>query len=248
MNYINHASGDKANVKVRWPDKTLIAHIPDWLEKEPEWFSRSQSKIGLSFEYVALRDIEEGEEIFMDYGPEWEEAWKKHVAEWEPLPDADEYFHSSAWPEPYFRTKKELRDEPYPDNLKTMCNKVSYKVSEDGSNHWVPNPQKGGRVGHEVKRWYCNVLERFGNEEDGFAYDVEVQMGDEEHSDEWVEIKNFNSTLIFLTDKPYTTDWHMPNVFRHPIAIPDDVFPEAWINYPENHVLGSGEHKIKGKV
>jgi len=49
------------------------------LEKTPEVLKDTLEKIGLSFEYVALRDIEEGEEIFMDYGEEWEDAWEQHV-------------------------------------------------------------------------------------------------------------------------------------------------------------------------
>lgn len=60
VNYINHASGDKANVKVRFPDRTLIAHKPEWLKENPTFFRDTIEKIGLSFEYVALRDIAEG--------------------------------------------------------------------------------------------------------------------------------------------------------------------------------------------
>ena len=35
-------------------------------------------------EIVALRDIERGEEVYMDYGEAWEDAWEKHVANWKP--------------------------------------------------------------------------------------------------------------------------------------------------------------------
>ena len=67
VNYINHNS-KSPNVKVRWPDKELIAHKPEWLHKDADFLRHTIQKIGLSFEYVALRDIAEGEEIFMDYG------------------------------------------------------------------------------------------------------------------------------------------------------------------------------------
>jgi hypothetical protein len=33
---------------------------------------------GLASDVVALRDIQPGEEAFIDYGSEWEEAWKTH--------------------------------------------------------------------------------------------------------------------------------------------------------------------------
>ena len=74
VNYINHKSakdGDGPNVKVEWPKREMIAHKPDWISKPFDEILHTTDKIGLSFNYVALRDIKEGEEIFMDYGDEW---------------------------------------------------------------------------------------------------------------------------------------------------------------------------------
>ena len=36
-------------------------------------------------EYVALREIQEGEEVLVDYGTEWEAAWDEHVKTWKPV-------------------------------------------------------------------------------------------------------------------------------------------------------------------
>lgn len=74
VNYINHKSandGDGPNVRVQWPTKELVAYKPDWLSKDIEFLRDSIDKIGLSFDYVALRHIKEGEEVTMDYGDEW---------------------------------------------------------------------------------------------------------------------------------------------------------------------------------
>jgi hypothetical protein len=74
VNYINHKSahdGDGPNVRVQWPTKELVAYKPDWLFKDIEFLRDSIDKIGLSFDYVALRDIKKGEEVTMDYGDEW---------------------------------------------------------------------------------------------------------------------------------------------------------------------------------
>ena len=74
VNYINHKSandGDGPNVRIQWPTEELIAHKPEWLQKDINFLRDTIDKIGLSFDYVALRDIKEGEEIFMDYGDEW---------------------------------------------------------------------------------------------------------------------------------------------------------------------------------
>ena len=35
-------------------------------------------------EFVAIEAIEEGEEVFIDYGEEWHDAWKRHMERWEP--------------------------------------------------------------------------------------------------------------------------------------------------------------------
>jgi hypothetical protein len=72
VNYINHQStNDGANVRVQWPTGEMVAHKPDWLTKDIYFLRDTIDKIGLSFEYIALRDIKEGEEVFMDYGDEW---------------------------------------------------------------------------------------------------------------------------------------------------------------------------------
>jgi hypothetical protein len=39
---------------------------------------------GLSSDFVALRDIEEDEEILIDYGEAWERAWQEHVRNFVP--------------------------------------------------------------------------------------------------------------------------------------------------------------------
>ena len=63
-----------------------------WDSSSGQWWKMSLEQIakedglGLAFEIVALRDIKEGDEIFIDYGTDWEEAWSRHVATWKPPP------------------------------------------------------------------------------------------------------------------------------------------------------------------
>jgi hypothetical protein len=42
-------------------------------------------------ELVATRDIGEGEELYLDYGRSWEDAWWKHVENWQPYNPNDHY-------------------------------------------------------------------------------------------------------------------------------------------------------------
>jgi len=71
---INH-SKKHANTKIQWSEN--MRH-PEWLDMPVESWGDVMHN-GLSFDFVALRDIEEGEEILIDYGSEWERAWKEHV-------------------------------------------------------------------------------------------------------------------------------------------------------------------------
>jgi hypothetical protein len=42
-----------------------------------EW--KHEFHAGLTFEYVAIRDIKKGEEVLLDYGTEWQHAWDEYV-------------------------------------------------------------------------------------------------------------------------------------------------------------------------
>mmetsp|Transcript_25944 Transcript_25944/g.39184 ORF Transcript_25944/g.39184 Transcript_25944/m.39184 type:complete len:637 (+) Transcript_25944:90-2000(+) len=223
VNYINHHR-ERANVKVQFPSVELVAHKPEWLLKSPtDFLQHAHEKIGLSFDYVALRDIQGGEEVFMDYGDEWIEAWEQHVEEWTPSQgEMEDYTHSSEWTESYLRTLKELSTNPYPANLITLCT-VSYQQYDDNDaderiNVWIPVAQP------TVKRKYCDVLER---DEDNDTYTVRIYTKNETvvvqdvpHSSEGVE----------LLDQLHSADWHLASAFRHYIQIPDDLLPKVWKN------------------
>lgn len=98
-NFINH--GLRANVEVRWPstgsnsaklfqwaykqehgnhfdnnfEKTEFNDPNPWLKDHPIDVMERSGKLAL--EYVALRDIDPGEEIRLDYGEVWRTAWKE---------------------------------------------------------------------------------------------------------------------------------------------------------------------------
>lgn len=220
VNYINHGGKDKANVKLRWPDKELIAHKPEYLTRTPYDLSNTLDKIGLSFEYIAIRDIEEGEEVFLDYGDEWEAAWEAHVAQWKPVEGAFYYVHSSEWEEKTYRTVAEQSTNPYPSNLHTMCHE-SYTLAADGTYQWVDVLRQ------MPYRLYCKVLERSDDEKKPL-YKVELAWEGGETS----VVHNVPEDGVFLYDRAFSADWHLPNVFRHEIGLADDILPEAWNNGP----------------
>jgi hypothetical protein len=48
--------------------------------------------------------------------------------------------------------------------------------------------------------------------------------------EKYVEREGVPRSVISFLDKPYTTDIHLSNVFRHDIRIPDEMFPRKWRN------------------
>ena len=174
VNYINH-SKENANVKVVWPKRELVAHKPEWLHKSLETMRDTNGKVGLSFDYVALRDIQEGEEIFMDYGDEWQQAWDAHVKKWKPPKDAASYQHLKDYIANYgtngnkesgkgttatttkhdiiLKTPDEIKSNPYPPNIETMCQE-SYQKGADGKLYFL-------KVLRKTKaRAECTVVDR----------------------------------------------------------------------------------------
>ena len=143
--------------------------------------------------------------------------------------------HSTEWPadEP-LRTEIEQDANPYPDNLELMC-VGSYTVdSRTGGHVWAPVL----RASH--RRVPCQVLERHEPIKEGVMpkYRVEMVVGtdDETNKDETLIVDQVPHEWVFLTDRVKSADWHMPNTFRHPIMIPDEIFPDIW----KNKLTGDG--------
>jgi SET domain len=74
---VNHAGQEKQpNIRLQWSMKHT---------REPEWFNlplhqwMGQHHGALAMEFIAIRDIQEGEEILLDYGMQWQRSWDEHV-------------------------------------------------------------------------------------------------------------------------------------------------------------------------
>lgn len=81
VNYINH--GTRPNVAIRWPgEKSQLHRVFNgaWQEGGNWWLKSSVGEVlqksnQLAWEYVALRDIDRFEELVLDYGSDWDQAW-----------------------------------------------------------------------------------------------------------------------------------------------------------------------------
>jgi hypothetical protein len=80
-----------------------------------------------------LRDIQSGEEIFLDYGDEWEEAWQEHVRSWAPVPGAEHYVSAAQLSKETDRLKTEFQQmkDPYPGNVGIKLDQTVLRHSRD---------------------------------------------------------------------------------------------------------------------
>ena len=112
-----------------------------------------------------------------------------------------------------------------------MCHE-SYTTNPDSETYeWLP-------VLRPLQfRIYCDVLERHDQGDGDPTYTVRMHLEDGGS----IDVQNVDGSGIFLYDKAYSQDWHLPNAFRHEMMIPDDVMPEAWLNGPPEEVFAKDE-------
>jgi len=240
VNLINHDS--KPNALVRWSDQT-----------SKEWFDMSAQEILKSrhtwflMEVIALRDIEPGEEVLIDYGPEWQKAWSLHRENFDASMHASEnYVYPSVMNDKVqtFRTIEEQNEKPYPNNLQTACfydyeGTKNYKLPvEDGAPpvraaEWPLTARTKQR--HLLYRYPCDIMGR-ESKQHGIRYIVEIKNYEATLSHKIVPenerhiVTGVPREYITFIDKLFTTDQNLPNTFRHEIGLPDGVFPEKWMD------------------
>ena len=232
INYINH-NQTLANVKIVWTKDGMSNHDSRWLDKAPgEMKGEYVPHLGVN--YVAVRDIERGEELFLDYGHAWERAWQKHVKDWNPSSEWSDYISADAWnrqlePTVLLRSEVEQQSNPYPRNLETRChsNMVMEKYWRTMPLSWVfDGPGLEGAApeyGHP-----CRIIQDHANN----TYDVEVSVITDLATGE--EVKHVRNRVpregVAFFDRPHTTDMHLRMAFRHHIELPSEILPEAWRN------------------
>lgn len=86
---INHSSKNP-NACIEWAE--YMRH-GDWCDDSIDFFE-NESHSGLVIDFIALRDIHEGEEVLNDCGKEWEDAWNEHLSKWTP-PEGSEHYTSA---------------------------------------------------------------------------------------------------------------------------------------------------------
>jgi hypothetical protein len=159
---------------------------------------------------------------FQDYGDEWQTAWNEHVANWEAIEGAENYIHRTEWKEDHIRTVAEQAADPYPENLVVTCLE-SYSQNKDGTYTYLD------MLATTQARVYCRALTRSKDKPYTYEVEMDVTINDNPYS---IVVYDVPEQAIFLYERAFAADWHLPNAFRHEIMIPDNIFPEKWQNGP----------------
>lgn len=260
VSLVNHDSAN-SNVVVRWADDE---RQPDWWadkEKRRDVIANDTQKFGgsgLLLEYVATRDIREGEEVLLDYGEAWEKAWEGHFEAWSPTADSANYtaahFFNVEEQHPILRTAEEQLEDPYPANVYTKCIVIYNRplelyddVKDEDSEevvvetkflweHPILEPEKRGINSFKYSR-PCRIIGRKPSSlgaKKAFSYTVEVLNGENQGSQsevrayERVIAEGLPRSAIRFFEKPYFSDASTKDAFRMPIGMPGDMFPSEW--------------------
>ena len=119
---INHNS-QEPNAVIRWPENPSLGDPKEWLDLHP--LDVLEMSGDLTMEVVALRDIMPGEEIFIDYGHGWEDAWKRYEEEQKQEAAAYNFVHGA------FRHEIGVPDGFFPDtwNNKSVVYEPALPIS-----------------------------------------------------------------------------------------------------------------------
>ena len=223
INLINHSLED-ANVKIQWAPQGHLGQDDSWLHTSVQDMG---IRPYLAWDYVALRDIAEGEELFIDYGDEWVTAWETHVAacqDTEKPAEYEDYMPAAEWNELYadddLRTMREQREDPYPDNIEVVCHPSVHVDTYESKQQSVPVSALWNIAEDGVS---CRVQARISSDDDETHYTVEIDV-----MEGFLTRKKVLRKMFRFRDVFYSTDMHLEGVFRKEATIPDDMLPLAW--------------------
>lgn len=265
VNYVNHGSSrgndngnKKANVRLQWTADGVMGHNAAWLSKPPQDMEYGASP-GLFIDLVATRDILPGEEILMDYGPAWEDAWQEHLERWKNRDHnrySGDYQSARDWNnvngETVLRTETEQESLPYPSHMELRCLEdiernpdmkhteaaSLWTLSESGVPCEIVERREATEDDQDDENdHYYKVLfaPKIWNEESEY-YDI----GDVWYESDWI----VRGALSFV-DRPYSTDLMLEDAFRYPIGFPDELLPDAWRNIDEEFEGEDEEEEVE---
>jgi len=237
VNLINHGQ-DKANVRLQWSSLTA-RDVPNMSSLSLEEISLLNFT-NIVMDYVAIKDIHPNDEVVLDYGQQWKDAWQQHVTQWSPPNNANTYSPSYVMDEvaALIRTEKEQLNHPYSSSVMTAC---FYRYSTHERNEGIARSKPELSEETTVVKWKadrrafnyrnlrpCSIMQRF--EVDGqITYTAMMKNWNGMRKEELIPkgemhvVNTIPRNAIKFVDKLYSTDMHLSNGFRHEIQIPENM-------------------------
>jgi hypothetical protein len=200
---------------------------------------------------VATSDINPDEEIFIDYGAEWEAAWKRHVENWKSPCENKTVFSSfmvhemneakfvtdfHEWSEDHFSVCR--ISESRSSELIHLIEESEGSIGETNGNvmtsfRGITYDHKGFQYAIKRKsRIPCIII---GFDANQMTFDVASFQSSmtstipEFPNARILQIaKSIPESEVEFLNRPFRSDMHWKGAFRHPINIPDEIFPKQW--------------------
>ena len=156
----------RANVQLQWADPKRMGTQQEHFFNQSVSVLQTVSQTMFAFQLVATKPIRKGDEVFMDYGPEWEEAWQHHVQTWQPVPGANDYRSADeinkAWKKGEMTMDPRNQECPLiPPNVQLLCHDFFSKKSRWDSQHKKNRSLDEALESfnsHHRKQWFCEIL------------------------------------------------------------------------------------------
>jgi len=122
---INHGGGRVTNARIDFSNVSWNQR--GWQSDSAEELL-NKGKSGLVLDIIATKPIQSGDEVFLDYGREWDRVWQRHVDSWTPAGDAVQS-NQKIKTMPYtsdihlpgaFRSSIGIPDEIFPDSWRDL--------------------------------------------------------------------------------------------------------------------------------
>lgn len=241
---INHKS-DEPNAVIRWGKPSMnrkdadINFLLEDIASVQDHYRSSGGKANapLMLEIVALTEIDEGEEIFIDYSLEWESAFTSHEKD-TPRKGRDK----DASPTIQYISKNQVvtPSEALPPAVAYQCRmepfaneKFRGKVEEEdyrGRSYQYPqNYANYTRImfcDNNFAMWYpCDIV---GSEDEDETFRAVLKSKSREDERIVRRYRNLPREALRVVTAPYQSEQHSPNAFRHFVPIPDSLYPARW--------------------
>jgi hypothetical protein len=222
INLINH-NQSMANVRIEWASDGIANHNSKYLNKSIEALRYSHVP-RLAFSYVATKDIDDGEELFLNYGDLWEKAWANHQAFWAPEENFRNYVSAKHWNEEMISSVL----QEYPENLEVRCHGAMLFLRRWRAKKLLWDV---ATIDFDPELGFPCEITGINQGDDHLSYNVSIAVSLDEDDNISEVMRSFVPREAFrFFERPKTSDIQLRTAFRHEIALPRSMVPSAWKN------------------